>query len=333
MQPGLDLGIIGAGAWGMALAAVGARAGNRVLVWSRRSEVAQRINVGRRHASIPEAVPLEAAVRATTEPAEFAVLDAVIYAAPAQAMRESLGLFAPFIGERVPLIIAAKGMERATGRLLTEVRDEVCAHARPFVLSGPSFALDVIMGRPAAVALAGATLEEAAELAARLSVPAFRIYAGDDLPGVALAGAVKNVLAIACGIAEGRGLGDSARAALTTRAFAELMRFGQAMGGKPLTLTGLAGLGDLILTCSSLQSRNFSFGVRLGRGETAAAVAAQSATVEGVHTARAVVDHARRRKLDLPICETVVDILEGEATVDGAIARLLARPLRIEITE
>jgi glycerol-3-phosphate dehydrogenase (NAD(P)+) len=187
------------------------------------------------------------------------------------------------------------------------------------------------LGKPAAVTLAGGRLEEAAGLARHLSGPAFRIYAGDDLQGVSLGGAVKNVLAIACGIAEGRGLGDSARAALTTRAFAELMRFGLALGARPLTLTGLSGLGDLILTCSSLKSRNFSFGVRLGRGENAAHVlSSQSATVEGVHTATAVVDHGRRRKVDLPVCETVLDILEGEVTVDGAIARLLARPLRSE---
>ncbi len=165
----------------------------------------------------------------------------------------------------------------------------------------------------------------------RLSYAAFRIYANDDLRGVSLGGAAKNVLAIACGIAEGRGLGDSARAALTTRAFAELMRFGQALGASPLTLTGLSGLGDLILTCASLQSRNFSFGVRLGRGESAAAaLASTSATIEGVHTAKAIVAQGREYKLDLPICETVLDILEGQATVESAISRLLARPLRSE---
>ena len=331
MRAGLDLGIIGAGAWGVALAAVAARAGNRVLIWSRSSEVAQRIRDARRHASLPEAVVLDAAIGATTEPADFASVEAVIYAAPAQATRECLASFSPFIRADVPLIIAAKGLERDSGRLLTEVVGEVCSRARPFVLSGPSFALDVILGRPAAVTLAGASIEEAAGLAQRLSVPAFRIYAGDDLRGVALGGAVKNVLAIACGIAEGRGLGDSARAALTTRAFAELMRFGEALGARPLTLTGLSGLGDLILTCSSLKSRNFSFGARLGRGETVAqALQSQTSTVEGVPTAKAVVGHGRNLHIDLPVCGTVLDILEGKATVDGAIARLLARPLRSE---
>jgi glycerol-3-phosphate dehydrogenase (NAD(P)+) len=168
-------------------------------------------------------------------------------------------------------------------------------------------------------------------LAVRLAVPAFRIYAGSDLIGTTLGGAVKNVLAIGCGIADGKGLGNSARAALTTRAFAELMRFGQSMGARPLTLTGLSGLGDLILTCSSSMSRNFSFGVGLGRGEPVdRLLAIQTSIVEGVPTAKAVVDHGRRLDVDLPVCETVLDILEGEVTVEGAIARLLARPLRGE---
>ncbi len=331
MGAGLDLGIIGGGAWGMALGAVAARAGHQALIWTRRPEVAERINRARRHASVPEQVPLEAGICATIEPRDFAFLDAIIYAAPAQAMRANLRLFAPFIAADTPVVIAAKGLERDTGRLLIDVLRETCPDARPFALSGPSFALDVVLGRPVAVSFAGDRLEEAAGLAQRLSIAAFRIYANDDLRGVSLGGAVKNVLAIACGIAEGKELGDSARAALTTRAFAELMRFGQALGAKPLTLTGLSGLGDLILTCASLQSRNFSFGVKLGRGESAAAaLASTSATIEGVHTAKAIVAQGREYKLDLPICETVLDILEGQATVESAISRLLARPLRSE---
>jgi glycerol-3-phosphate dehydrogenase (NAD(P)+) len=334
MAPGLRIGVIGAGAWGVALAAVAARAGHDVIIWSRNAEVVREINVYHRHSSLPPGIALEAAIRATTERAGIADLDAVLYAAPAQAFRLSLGMFAPFLAEGTPLIIAAKGIERDTGLLLTEVHSEARPDGRPFVLSGPSFALDVVLGRPAAVTLAGERLEEAASLAARLSVPAFRIYAGSDLKGTTLGGAVKNVLAIACGIADGRKLGDSARAALTTRAFAELMRFGQSLGARPLTLTGLSGLGDLILTCSSPMSRNFSFGLGLGRGQTAAQLLAQcTSTVEGVPTAKAVVDLGRRLSVDLPVCETVLDILEGEITVDGAIARLLARPLRGEHLE
>jgi glycerol-3-phosphate dehydrogenase (NAD(P)+) len=325
------LGIIGAGAWGVAMATVAARAGNRVLIWSRSRDVTRQINDTRRHASLPAPLELEPQIGATTEVSDFAALDTLIYAAPAQAMRASLQLFAPFIGKSARLIIAAKGIERGTGLLLTEVQSEVCPQAQAFVLSGPSFALDVVLRRPAAVTLAGDSLAEAAGLALRLSVPAFRIYASDDVRGVSLGGAVKNVLAIACGIAEGAGLGDSARAALTTRAFAELMRFGEALGARPLTLTGLSGLGDLILTCSSMQSRNFSFGVRLGRGEDPLIVlAAQNVTIEGVHTAEAVVRHGQRCNIDLPVCQTVLDILEREVTVDAAIARLLARPLRSE---
>jgi glycerol-3-phosphate dehydrogenase (NAD(P)+) len=214
---------------------------------------------------------------------------------------------------------------------MTDVLSEVCPQADGYILSGPSFAADVMLEKPTAVTLAGRTLEAAAALAASLSLPVFRIYSSPDRLGVQLGGAIKNVLAIACGIAEGKALGDSARAALTTRGFTEMLRLGRAMGADPVTLTGLSGLGDLVLTCSSLQSRNFSFGIAVGRKDPAGAHAAmQGITIEGEATAKAVMAVAGQRGVDLPLCAAVNDILECRIGVDAAINQLLSRPLRPE---
>jgi glycerol-3-phosphate dehydrogenase (NAD(P)+) len=322
-----SVAVIGAGAWGTALAETAARRGHRVRLWTRSLATASLLNREHKHPALPQTV-LSSSVLATASPADLADSELIVLATPAQAARATLKLFSHCLDR--PLIIAAKGIEIATGKFMSEVACELNPKAEPFVLSGPSFAADVMMNKPTAVTLAGRLLTRAGELAALMSLPTFRIYSSDDLLGVQLGGAVKNVLAIACGIAEGRGLGESARAALVTRAFSEMLRFGHALGAERLTLTGLSGLGDLVLTCSSRQSRNFAFGIALGRND--AAPRNQGAlTVEGIPTSAAVMTIASGRGLDLPICRAVKMVLDGRLTVDEAIGELLARPLRPEL--
>ena len=296
------IAVAGSGAWGQALAHVARAAGHEVAMWSRQQ----------------------------SEIIEFASYDAIILAVPAQAVRGVLGRIKP--PKAVPLIISAKGIEQQTGKFMNEVVTEIVPGAQAFVLSGPSFAADVVKGLPTAVTLAAPTLAEAGEWAQALTLPMFRIYGSDDVMGVEIGGALKNVLAIACGISDGRGLGDSARAALTTRGFAELTRFGKKLGARPETLTGLAGLGDLLLTCSSHQSRNYSFGLAIGQGTSvSAALAASRGVVEGAYTARVAHDLAMKHEVDMPIVAAVSAIVDQGAEPAEEIARLLARPVREEI--
>jgi glycerol-3-phosphate dehydrogenase (NAD(P)+) len=296
------IAIAGNGAWGQALAHVARTAGHDVSMWSRQK----------------------------SDVVSFASLDATIVAVPAQAVRDVLTLIKP--PKSIPLIISAKGIEQQTAKFMNEVVAEIVPGAHSFVLSGPSFASDVVKGMPTAVTLAAPTLAEAGEWAQALSLPMFRVYGSDDVLGVEIGGALKNVLAIACGISDGRGLGDSARAALTTRGFAELMRFGKKLGAKPETLTGLAGLGDLLLTCSSRQSRNYSFGLAIGQGASvSAALAASRGVVEGAYTARVAQALAMRHEVDMPIVAAVSAIIDRGAEPAQEIARLLARPVREEI--
>lgn len=293
--------VLGGGAWGLALAQVARDAGHDVAVWSRKA---------------PDA-------RLATD------AEAVIVAVPAQAVRQVL--------EAVPLpksaavIISAKGIERGSGAFMHEVVRAVAPGHPALMLSGPSFAADVLAGKPTAVTMAAPDLAQANAWARDLSRPHFRIYGSDDITGVAIGGAMKNVLAIACGISDGRNLGDSARAALVTRSFAELSRFGRALGARPDTLMGLSGLGDLLLTSTSPQSRNYSAGYRIGRGATAAAaVSATTGTVEGAYTAQVAVDLARRHGIDMPIVAAVHAILDQGSSPEDEINRLLARPLKSE---
>jgi glycerol-3-phosphate dehydrogenase (NAD(P)+) len=321
-----DVGVIGAGSWGTALAGVAARAGHPVTLWARSPDLARRINeTGANEAYLP-GLPLPANIAATADPADLARANLILIATPAQAVRETLSGFAPHLGPGIAAVVCAKGIERGSNSLMSEVVAEALPGADAYVLSGPSFAGDVARDLPTAVTLAGRTLDDAARLAEALSLPSFRIYASDDIVGVQLGGAVKNVLAIACGISDGRGLGDSARAALTTRAFAELARFGRAMGARAETLTGLSGLGDLVLTCASRQSRNFAYGIALGRGASP-----PGGTVEGVPTAGVVSDMADALGVEMPICAAVRRIVEGRSEIDAELARLLARPLKAEI--
>jgi glycerol-3-phosphate dehydrogenase (NAD(P)+) len=322
----LDVGVIGAGAWGTALAGVAARAGHRVTLWARSPALAERINETRTNEAYLPGRPLPAGITATSSPARLGGANLVLVATPAQAMGDTLTRFADHLAPATAAVVCAKGIERGSHRLMTGVVAEKLPGAEAYVLSGPSFAGDVARDLPTAVTLAGPTLPAAARLAEVLSLASFRIYASDDLIGVQIGGAVKNVLAIACGISEGRGLGDSARAALTTRAFAELARFGRAMGARPETLTGLSGLGDLILTCASRQSRNFAYGIALGEG-----AGTPRGTVEGVPTAGVVNDMAEALGIDMPICAAVRRIVEARSQIDEELAKLLARPLKPEI--
>jgi glycerol-3-phosphate dehydrogenase (NAD(P)+) len=270
-------------------------------------------------------------IAVTSDAAEMAGRGIVLLAAPAQATRAVCEAFAPHFEKGLPLVLCAKGIERATGKFLSQVVAEAAPKVTPFVLSGPSFASDVAAGLPAAVTLAGEDIARARDIAKALSHQAFRLYSSDDPMGAQIGGAMKNVLAIACGVVEGKGLGDSARAALVTRAFAELVRFGKALGARAETLNGLSGLGDLMLTATSAQSRNYSLGFELGRGRTLDDIMAERrAVTEGVHTAGVAMKIASARGIAMPICESVHAIVSGRSKVDEEIARLLQRPLRDE---
>ncbi len=325
------VGIIGAGAWGTALAITAARAGHDVRLWAREAEVAAAINERRENPLYLPGIALPEGIVATGEAAAMADREVVLLVTPAQAVRAVTEAFAPHLPAGVPLVICAKGIERETGQFLDTVVREAAPDAVPFALSGPSFARDVAQGRPAAVTLAGPDLDSARRLARLLSHRAFRLYSSDDMRGVLIGGALKNVLAIACGIVDGMGLGDSARAALVTRAFAELARFGRALGARVETLHGLSGLGDLVLTATSGQSRNYSLGRELGAGRALADILAdRRAVTEGVWTAAIAVKLAYEHGVEMPICESVHAIVEGRSTPAREVERLLSRPLRDE---
>ena len=326
------VGIVGAGAWGTALALSTVRAGHAVNLWAREPELVVAMREKRENVRYLPGVRLPDEVHPTGDLKEAASCDLLLLVTPAQATRAMLRRLREEAGRGAgPLVLCAKGIEQGTGLFLSQIVEEELPAAEPFVLSGPSFAAEVARGLPAAVTLAGQDIERARALARELAHRAFRIYSSDDVIGVQLGGALKNVLAIACGIVDGKGLGDSARAALLTRAFAEMRRFGQALGARPETLTGLSGLGDLMLTATSSQSRNYSLGRELGRGRALADILAERITVaEGVHTAQVVTKLAREHGIDMPISESVQRIVTGESDADAEMARLLSRPLRDE---
>ncbi|ODT64228.1 MAG: glycerol-3-phosphate dehydrogenase [Phenylobacterium sp. SCN 69-14] len=324
-------GVIGGGAWGTALALVCARAGLDTTLWAREAEVVASINAARENTIFLPGVVFDAPVRATGDLADLAGADVILNVTPAQHFRASLEAFRPHARAGVPMVLCSKGVEQGTLKLMTEVLDEGLPQAAPAVLSGPSFAIDVARGLPTAVTLACPDEELGFRIGAALGLPAFRPYLATDMIGAEIGGSVKNVLAIACGISEGKGLGRSAHAALITRGFAEMTRMAVALGGEAETVAGLCGLGDLVLTCSSPQSRNMSVGLALGAGQTLQqALAGKVSVAEGVASAPAVVALARKLGVEAPICEAVAAILAGEAQVDEAIGRLLARPIRSE---
>jgi glycerol-3-phosphate dehydrogenase (NAD(P)+) len=321
------IGVIGAGAWGTALAQVAAQNGP-VTLWAFEPEVAAAINEVRENSAYLPGIPLSPEIRATAHIADLAACDTLLVVTPAQHMRVILKA-AP-VGD-TPLLLCAKGIEAGTMALMTEVAAESCPDAPLAALSGPTFASEVASGLPTAVTLACEDEALGAKLAERIALPSFRPYRSTDLIGAEIGGAVKNVLAIACGIVEGAGLGRNARAALIARGFAEMTRFGIARGARPETLAGLAGLGDLVLTCSSEQSRNFSLGLGIGRGNSAASLLSDRRTVaEGAFTAPVLVQAARTAGAEMPIAEAVAALIAGDWTATQAIEALLARPLKSE---
>ena len=324
-------GVIGAGAWGTALAQVAGWAGLEVLLQAREPEVVDSIRSRRTNEAFLPGVTLDIHVEVTGELADLAGCDLILAVAPAQHMRSTLAAFAAHHRPGVPVILCSKGIERGSLKLMTEVLAETLPEAPAAVLSGPSFAGEVARGLPSAVTLACADPQLGPALMNTLSAPTFRPYLADDLIGAEVGGAIKNVLAIACGMSEGKGLGRSAHAALITRGFAEMTRLGVALGGRAETVAGLCGLGDLVLTCSSPQSRNMSLGLALGQGQTIEqALAGKRSVAEGYESAPAVRELSAKTGVDMPISLAVAALLAGETTVDAAIEGLLSRPLKAE---
>jgi glycerol-3-phosphate dehydrogenase (NAD(P)+) len=323
------IAVIGAGAWGTALANTAARAGREVTLWARDPAVVTLLTTTRENPRLP-GVRLDERVAATGAIADVVHAEVLLLAVPAQELRTAATALVSHVTAGAPVIACAKGIERGTHRFMTQIIGEVLPGAVPAILSGPSFAADVARGLPTAVTLACADEQIAAALARALGSQTFRPYHSTDVRGVEIGGAAKNVLAIAAGIVTGRGLGASAAAALTTRGFAELFRFDRALGARPETLTGLSGLGDLILTCSSAQSRNFSLGIALGEGQTPAQASAAAGLAEGAFTAAALVELANAAGVEMPIATAVAAILDGSLSVDAAIENLLTRPFRAE---
>ncbi|MDJ0922735.1 MAG: NAD(P)H-dependent glycerol-3-phosphate dehydrogenase [Henriciella sp.] len=324
------IGVLGAGAWGTALAVTVAEAGREVAIWAREPEVADALSRGDGNPVYLAGYDLPA-LQTSTDMAVLGDAEVILSVVPAQHTRQALTSLGPHLKGQVPIILCSKGIERGSLSLMTDVLRETLPDAIPGVLSGPSFAADVARHLPTAVTLACEDEALGRDLMEAIGRPTFRPYWTNDLVGAEVGGAVKNVLAIACGIVEGLQLGKSAHAALIARGFAEMTRLGIALGGKRETLSGLCGLGDLVLTCSSTQSRNMSFGKALGEGRTAADILAERKTVtEGAATAPAMVQIAEREGVEMPICAAVHAILSGERTVQDATSDLLARPFRGE---
>ncbi len=320
-----SVAVIGAGAWGTALASIAARAGREVILYARDAASAAHINATRENARLP-GVRLDAAIAVTNDLASAAGADIILLAVPAQTLREAVTALVPCLAAQTPVIACAKGIERGTHQFMTQVIAEVASEATPGILSGPSFADDVARGLPTAVTLAAKDESLAGAWARALGSATFRPYHTSDVRGVEIGGAAKNVLAIAAEIVAGKRLGASAQAALTTRAFSELMRLGRACGARNETLAGLSGLGDLLLTCTSVQSRNFSLGVALGRGETAP----RDKLAEGEFTAPVLIELAASKNVELPVSAAVAAILSGALSIDEAIESLLTRPFKAE---
>jgi glycerol-3-phosphate dehydrogenase (NAD(P)+) len=323
--------VIGAGAWGTALSLIAGRAGRETVLHARRVELARQLAATRENADYLPGIALPGAISVTSDLAPALAADAVLYAQPAQAFRAFCAAARPHWRQGAALVLCAKGIEQQSGLLLHEIAAEMLPGVAVTALSGPSFAIDVARGLPTAVAIAGADGELVEALMQALSHGAFRPYGSTDLAGVEVAGAVKNVLAIACGMVIGAGLGDNARAALITRGLAEVSRLALAKGGRSETMMGLAGLGDLVLTCSSPKSRNMSLGLELGQGKALADIlAGRRSVAEGVTTAAAVTTLARRLKVEMPIAEAVDRILNQGSSLAAEVEGLLARPLKRE---
>ncbi|MFM5931626.1 MAG: NAD(P)H-dependent glycerol-3-phosphate dehydrogenase [Novosphingobium sp.] len=323
------IGVIGAGAWGTALAQVLASDGTPVLIWARESELVAEINSAHTNSLFLPSAILADNITATNHIGDLAAVQTILAVAPAQHLA---GVLSGLPDQQRDLVLCAKGIEAGSGRLMGDVAAQAAPMARLAVLSGPTFAHEVAAGLPTAVTLACSGGEEQwARLAPAISRPTLRPYYSDDVIGAEIGGAVKNVLAIACGVVDGLELGQNARAALIARGYAEMLRFGMSRGGRADTLAGLCGLGDLVLTCSSTSSRNFSLGKALGQGlSSAQALAGKNSVAEGAHTAPVLAELAQREGVDMPIVQTVAALLDGTIGARDAVARLLARPLKAE---
>jgi glycerol-3-phosphate dehydrogenase (NAD(P)+) len=330
-RPFETVAVLGAGAWGTALAQVAAAGKRAVTIWAREPEVVEGINTAQENPLFLPGIRLNAVIRATDDLEDAAEANLILAVPPAQHMRSVLRGLKPFVEPGQPIVLCAKGVERGSLALMTDVLAEEIPEAAPAVLSGPGFAKDVARGLPTATTIASPDQDLAQRVVATVGLPTFRPYVADDLVGAEIGGAVKNVIAVACGVAEGRKLGDGARAALITRGFAELTRLGLAMGARAETLSGLCGLGDLVLTCCSMTSRNTSLGAALGEGRTLQDVLAERRSVaEGAESAPAVVALAKKHGVEMPICAAVDDIIAQRISIDDAIFALLSRPFRAE---
>ncbi|MBX9747046.1 MAG: NAD(P)-dependent glycerol-3-phosphate dehydrogenase [Hyphomonadaceae bacterium] len=326
-----SVAVLGGGAWGTALAQVAAAAGRPVTLWAREPEVVDGVNQAHENPLFLPGIGLNAKLTATNAMEKAAEADLILAVPPAQHMRAVLKSLKPHLKPGAPLVLCAKGVERGTLALMTDVLAEELPEIVPAVLSGPGFAKDVARGLPTATTIASPDAALAQRIVATIGLPTFRPYVADDLVGAEIGGAVKNVIAIACGVAEGRKLGDGARAALITRGFAELTRLGLAMGAKAETLSGLCGLGDLVLTCCSMTSRNTSLGAALGEGRSLKEVLGERRSVaEGAESAPAVVALAKKHGVEMPICEAVDAIVAERINIDEAITALLSRPFKAE---
>ena len=326
------IAVVGTGIWGTALALTAARAGNQVLCWAREQEVVDAIN--QKHVNklfLPD-IPLPDAIRATNNMADvFEFADVVLLTASAQWTRATLKLMKPFVKGSTIIVLCAKGIEVDTGKMLSEIVDEEIPGATIAILSGPGFAIDVAQRKLASVTIACAKDGIATQLANMLGTPYFRPYTTTDMISPQVGGSVKNVIAIASGVVEGASLGDGARAALITRGFHEMAKFADALGGSLTTMMGMSGLGDLVLTASCSQSRNFSFGYEIGvQGHARKLIEENTRTVEGIYTAKAVMKRARELNIEMPICEMVCRVLFNDMALKDAMAELMSRPYREE---
>ena len=321
------IGVIGGGAWGTALAQVLANGTRDVIIWAREEDVVAAINVHHENTTFLPGIKLHESLKATDNIHEAAKRDIVLMVSPAQHLRTTLNTIKDDLHEGNTLVICSKGIELETGKLLSQVTEEAVPETPYAILTGPTFAREIASGMPGAVTIGVKDSDLGKELQEALGVKGFRPYINEDITGVQLGGAIKNVIAIACGVVNGKKMGESARAALLTRGVAEIARLGVAMGAKKETLLGMCGIGDLMLTCSSMQSRNFSLGVALGEGKTLEEIlGSRNAVTEGVHTAASTLALAKKYAVDMPITEAVNAILTGTKTIDEAIEDMLNRP-------
>jgi len=328
------IGIIGAGAWGTALAQCLASGGRDILLWAREPEVVESVNARHENAMFLPGVRLHDAIESTDSLSKTAASDMLLVVTPAQHVRGTLQSLKGAVAEGKPVVVCAKGIELETGLLMSQVAQEEVPNATLAILTGPTFAAEIARGLPSAVTVAAKDKDFAQEIREGLASKYLRPYTTDDMIGTQIGGAVKNVIAIACGIVIGKKLGESARAALMTRGLAEMARLAAAMGGRKETLMGMCGVGDLMLTCSSMQSRNFSLGVALGQGRSLADIMAErqgKAVTEGVHTAAALKTMAKKHAVDMPIAEIVHKCVGEGVPVDECIAEMLDRPLSPEM--